>query len=232
VQRRTHPQGEVGPEANKRTSELRERLLAWFGSNGRSFPWRDPDRSAYEILVAEILLQRAGRREFPALLWLIDEWAMLRKDCPAMAEALTQAFSVWRKLGLRTGVSSVALETRELGISKSAVSTLALFCGNENLARTWGLSGIKPQLDSLYRSDKGYRLITSQHLQRQAEVLVLPNVSADLFQRVIEQRRPDLIQRVLDTYTGLPLRVESAGAPGTGIDRTALPCRGAQNIDP
>ncbi|MFD1599619.1 A/G-specific adenine glycosylase [Halobellus rarus] len=34
-------------------------LLAWHEANGRhQLPWRDPDRSAFEILVAEILLQR------------------------------------------------------------------------------------------------------------------------------------------------------------------------------
>ncbi len=34
-------------------------LLAWHEENGRcQLPWREPDRSAFEILIAEILLQR------------------------------------------------------------------------------------------------------------------------------------------------------------------------------
>lgn len=34
-------------------------LLAWHEENGRHrLPWREPDRSAFEILIAEILLQR------------------------------------------------------------------------------------------------------------------------------------------------------------------------------
>lgn len=34
-------------------------LLAWYEENGRHrLPWREPDRSAFEILIAEILLQR------------------------------------------------------------------------------------------------------------------------------------------------------------------------------
>src|SRR5258706_8812100 len=37
---------------------LRRRLLSWFERNGRSFPWRDPGRTPYEVVVAEILLQR------------------------------------------------------------------------------------------------------------------------------------------------------------------------------
>lgn len=36
-------------------------LLAWHEENGRhELPWREPDRSAFEILVAEILLQRTN----------------------------------------------------------------------------------------------------------------------------------------------------------------------------
>jgi A/G-specific adenine glycosylase len=37
---------------------FRQALLTWFDVQGRSFPWRKPRRSSYEILVAEILLQR------------------------------------------------------------------------------------------------------------------------------------------------------------------------------
>lgn len=37
---------------------FRQALLAWFQVQGRDFPWREPGRTAYEILVAEILLQR------------------------------------------------------------------------------------------------------------------------------------------------------------------------------
>jgi hypothetical protein len=180
---------------------------------GRFFPhcYSDPeDCEGYVVGVLNPEMARrrdawrAGQRDFPPLLWLIDEWAMLRRDCPAMAEALVNAFSFWRKLGLRTVVSSVALTTNELGVSKSAVSTLALFSGNENLARTWGLSGIKPQLDLLYRSGRGYCLITSQHLQRQADLLAVPNISSALFQAVIQRTRPDLFDRSLAAAAGIP----------------------------
>src|SRR6266481_1249335 len=49
---------EISPEAVKPISWLRRRLLSWFARNGRSFPWREPGRSPYEVVVAEILLQR------------------------------------------------------------------------------------------------------------------------------------------------------------------------------
>lgn len=34
------------------------KLLAWYLSNGRKFLWRHEDRSDYEIIIAEVLLQR------------------------------------------------------------------------------------------------------------------------------------------------------------------------------
>src|SRR6266566_1221006 len=49
---------EISPESVKRISWLRRRLLSWFTPNGRSFPWREPGRTPYEVIVAEMLLQR------------------------------------------------------------------------------------------------------------------------------------------------------------------------------
>jgi len=49
---------EISPEAAKCISWLRRRLLSWFPAYGRSFPWREPGRTPYEVVVAEILLQR------------------------------------------------------------------------------------------------------------------------------------------------------------------------------
>lgn len=36
----------------------REKLLAWFETNGRSFPWRKSGLSSYQLVIAEVLLQR------------------------------------------------------------------------------------------------------------------------------------------------------------------------------
>jgi A/G-specific adenine glycosylase len=49
---------EISPEAAQRISWLRRQLLCWFARNGRSFPWRETGRTPYEVVVAEILLQR------------------------------------------------------------------------------------------------------------------------------------------------------------------------------
>jgi A/G-specific adenine glycosylase len=43
---------------NEKIAHLQAFLLHWFAGEGRSFPWRNPGASNYEIILAEILLQR------------------------------------------------------------------------------------------------------------------------------------------------------------------------------
>lgn len=52
------PKYNLEPDVASHIVWFREKLLAWFDSQGRNFPWREPGRTAYEILIAEILLQR------------------------------------------------------------------------------------------------------------------------------------------------------------------------------
>ena len=54
----TVQRGPLSQEMLQRVLWLRERLLCWFEQHRRSFPWREPVRSSYELVVAEILLQR------------------------------------------------------------------------------------------------------------------------------------------------------------------------------
>src|SRR6266516_1852968 len=72
---------ELSPETAKRISWLRRRLLSWFARNGRSFPWREPGRTPYEVVVAEILLQRttaAGvARAYPGFIERYPSWSAL-----------------------------------------------------------------------------------------------------------------------------------------------------------
>ncbi len=47
------------PEINNvRIKKFQNRIMKWFRKNKREFPWRDPNRSPYEILIAEIMLQK------------------------------------------------------------------------------------------------------------------------------------------------------------------------------
>lgn len=42
----------------EKVKHLQNRLLNWFGEFGRKFPWREKHASNYEVIIAEILLQR------------------------------------------------------------------------------------------------------------------------------------------------------------------------------
>src|SRR5436305_1294663 len=72
-----HTPCELPSEAVERIPWLRRRLLSWFKRNGRSFPWRDPERTPYEVLVAEILLQRLALRLVSGKRSLQVNWAVL-----------------------------------------------------------------------------------------------------------------------------------------------------------
>lgn len=39
-------------------TEFQDKLLAWFEDSARSFPWREDNLSNYELIIAEVLLQR------------------------------------------------------------------------------------------------------------------------------------------------------------------------------
>ena len=91
--------------AVERIPWLRKRLLSWFKQSGRSFPWRDPERTPYEVVVAEILLQRTTAvgvaRVYAGFVERYPSWDALAQ---APLEGLENAI---RPLGLsrRMGVS-------------------------------------------------------------------------------------------------------------------------------
>ena len=57
----------------ERRDALQKAMLGWVATNGRSFPWRKPAATPYQVLVAELLLKRttasAAARLFPQFLY-------------------------------------------------------------------------------------------------------------------------------------------------------------------
>jgi A/G-specific adenine glycosylase len=95
---------EISPEAAKRISWLRRRLLSWFARNGRSFPWREAGMTPYEVVVAEILLQRttaAGvARAYIGFLNRYPSWiALARAPLQGLENAL-RPLGLWRQKAL------------------------------------------------------------------------------------------------------------------------------------
>jgi A/G-specific adenine glycosylase len=95
---------EISPEVAKRISWLRRRLLSWFARNGRSFPWREPGRTPYEVVVAEILLQRttaaAVPRAYAGFLKRYPSWTALAQSPLKELEDALRPLGLWRQKAL------------------------------------------------------------------------------------------------------------------------------------
>ncbi len=87
--------------AAARVDWLREGLLGWFERFGRCFPWREPGRSAYEVTVAEILLQRTTAAQvaqvYPDFLRRYPAWDSLARATPAELEGVLRPLGLWRQ---------------------------------------------------------------------------------------------------------------------------------------
>ncbi|MCT1834587.1 A/G-specific adenine glycosylase [Kocuria palustris] len=85
------------PQDAQRLAQIRDRIAAWYASDGRDLPWRCPERTAWGVLVSEIMLQQTPVvRVLPR--WL--DW-MRRWPSPAdLAEAPTaDVLRAWDRLG-------------------------------------------------------------------------------------------------------------------------------------
>jgi A/G-specific adenine glycosylase len=95
---------ELASEAVERIPWLRRRLLSWFEQGGRSFPWRDPGRTPYEVVVAEILLQRttaAGvARAYSGFIERYPSWATLAQASLDGLESALKPLGLWRQKAL------------------------------------------------------------------------------------------------------------------------------------
>jgi A/G-specific adenine glycosylase len=93
--------GQLSQEMLQRVLWLRERLLCWFEQHRRSFPWREPMGSSYELVVAEILLQRTTAakvaRAFPGFVARYPTWeAMAMTPLEDLQESL-RPLGLWRQ---------------------------------------------------------------------------------------------------------------------------------------
>jgi A/G-specific adenine glycosylase len=93
--------GQLSQEMPQRVVWLRERLLCWFEQHGRSFPWREPGRSPYELAIAEILLQRttaAGvARAFPCFIARYPTWEAMARTSLEDLQASLRPLGLWRQ---------------------------------------------------------------------------------------------------------------------------------------
>ena len=104
-------------EAVERLPWLRRRLLCWFKPSGRSFPWRDQGGTPYEVVVAEILLQRTTAtgvaRTYAGFIERYPSWdALAQAPCEGLENAL-RPLGLWRQKAL--AFQHLAQSIEELG---------------------------------------------------------------------------------------------------------------------
>lgn len=113
---RTYLSCELMPEAVERVFWLREQLLSWFERWGRSFPWREPDRTPYEVILAEILLQRTTAsgvaRVYPAYLGRYPSWTALAQASREDLERMLRPLGLWRQKALEHPCLAQSIEER------------------------------------------------------------------------------------------------------------------------
>ena len=96
-----HVSYELAPEVGERIRWLRRRLLSWFVCNGCSFLWREPDRASYEVVVAEVLLQRTTAvgvaRAYPGFIEHFPSWTSLAQAPLECLESVLRPLGLWRQ---------------------------------------------------------------------------------------------------------------------------------------
>jgi A/G-specific adenine glycosylase len=95
---------------------LRRRLLSWFARDGRSFPWREPGRVPYEVVVAEILLQRTTAtgvaRAYAGFVDRYPSWASLAQAPLEDLENALRPLGLWRQKALAFQQLALSIEGR------------------------------------------------------------------------------------------------------------------------
>lgn len=124
------PEYVLEPGVTSRMGWFRQTLLAWFHVQGRDFPWREPGRTAYEILVAEILLQRTTAAKvaqaYNAFLKHYPSWSSLAHTNLDDLQELLKPLGLWLQKALVFQSLAKAIEERggSLPASRSELEQL------------------------------------------------------------------------------------------------------------
>jgi A/G-specific adenine glycosylase len=87
----------VAPHAHETAAAIVERVTAWFSGAARDLPWRRPDRTPWQVLVSEVMLQQTPVVRVEPV-W--REW-MRRWPTPAdlAAAPTSDVLRAWDRLG-------------------------------------------------------------------------------------------------------------------------------------
>jgi A/G-specific adenine glycosylase len=109
---------------------FRQKLLTWFHLQGRNFSWHEPGKSTYEILVAEILLQRTTAAKvaqaYNAFLKRYPSWNSLAHTSPEDLQEHLKPLGLWLQKALVFQSLAQAIEERDgsLPVSRAELEQL------------------------------------------------------------------------------------------------------------
>jgi A/G-specific adenine glycosylase len=89
---------------------IQRRLLLWFDTNDRGYPWRRASATKYERVIAEVLLQRTRAdviaRMFGAFIAMYPSWRRLAAASRGELEEVLKPLGLWKRRAL--SMSSLA----------------------------------------------------------------------------------------------------------------------------
>lgn len=89
------------PRIHKETFWFGKRVLRWYLTNGRKFPWRKRSVSKYQLIVAEVLLQRTKAetvsRFYSRFIQKYPSWKALSKAKEKNLQAFLKPIGLWRQ---------------------------------------------------------------------------------------------------------------------------------------
>jgi A/G-specific adenine glycosylase len=80
---------------------FQENIIKWFNENGRDFPWRKKNLTPYQLVIAEVLLQRTKAETiskfYPLFLKKYPSWKSLNKTRLAALEKVLKPIGLYKQ---------------------------------------------------------------------------------------------------------------------------------------
>ena len=107
-------------------------ILVWFKENGRSFPWRKEDLKSYELIIAEVLLQRTRAEtvsnKYYSFIEKYSSWNDIDEAKTKELEIALKPFGLFRQKAKRLKMlaEEMADENKELPVVREELENIPL----------------------------------------------------------------------------------------------------------
>jgi A/G-specific adenine glycosylase len=95
---------------------FRANILSWSDRNNRRFPWRNKSASKYQLIIAEVLLQRTKAetvsRFYPSFIKKFSSWKTLAKAKEKNLQTFLKPIGLWRQRAISIKNLSVEMAKR------------------------------------------------------------------------------------------------------------------------